>query len=166
MMQLPIKKITTMGVLLAVSILLGYIEQLFSFFMVIPGAKLGLANLLVLLMIYSEEYKWHDILVFQMARILLCSILFANMLSFIYSLAGMLFSILSMYFSKEAFQLDIIATSMLGGVFHNVGQVVAAVCLISWYVILSHLPYLLILGLIAGFCMGLLSKLMWKRRLL
>ena len=93
MMQLPIKKITAMGVLLAVSILLGYIEQLFSFFMVIPGAKLGLANLLVLLMIYSEEYKWHDILVFQMARILLCSILFANMLSFIYSLAGMLFSI-------------------------------------------------------------------------
>lgn len=166
MMQLPIKKITSMGLFLAVSILLGYIEQLFSFFMVIPGAKLGLANLVVLLMLFSKDFNWREVVVFQLCRVLLCSILFANLFSFIYSLIGMVFSLIAMFFTKRVLHMDIVATSMIGGVFHNVGQIAVAVCLISWYVILSHLPYLLILGVMAGFGMGMLSKILWKRKLI
>lgn len=165
MTHLPIKKLTSMGMLLAVSLLLGYVEQLLSFAIIIPGAKLGLGNLVALLLIFSENYNWKDVFLFQLCRILLCSILFANLFSFAYSFGGMLFSVLAMYGAKELFRMDIIATSMLGGVFHNVGQVAVAVFFISKYVILSHLPYLLILGVLAGFCMGILSNLLWKRKL-
>lgn len=166
MMQLPIKKITSMGFLLAVSILLGYVEQLIPFFPFLQGAKLGLGNLVVLLLIFSPDYRWRDVIMFQFGRILLSSILFANMFGFFYSLAGMLCSLLAMYGAKTIFHMDLVATSMIGGVFHNIGQIGVAVCLISWYVILSHLPYLLVLGLLAGFCMGILSKLLWKRKLI
>lgn len=165
MMDLPVKKITSMGVLLAISVLLGYLELLLAFTMLIPGAKIGLGNLVVLLLIFSSNYNWRDVNMFQLTRVLLCSILFASLLSCVYSLGGMIFSLLAMYIAKEFFHMDIIATSMLGGVFHNIGQVIVAVFLVSKYVILSHLPYLLILGMLAGFCMGILSKLLWKRKL-
>ena len=102
---------------------------------------------------------------FQLSRVLLCSILFANLFSFVYSLAGMGISLLAMYVAKDFVKMNPIAVSMLGGVFHNVGQVAIATVFISKYVVLSHLPYLLILGLLAGFCMGILSHLLWKRKL-
>lgn len=165
MTHLPIKKLAFMGVLLSLSILLGYIELLLSFTMVIPGAKLGLGNLVALLLIFSKNYKWRDVFLFQLCRIILCSILFASLFSFIYSLIGMLFSFFAMYETKELFKMVHVAVSMIGGVFHNIGQVMVAALFVSKYVILSHLPYLLILGLLAGFCMGILSSLLCKRKL-
>lgn len=165
MTQLPIRKLTFMGVLLSLSLLFGYIEQLLAFTMIIPGAKLGLGNLVALLLIFSQNYNWREIFWFQLCRILLSSILFASVFSFAYSFGGMVCSILAMYVAKEFFKMAPIAISMLGGVFHNVGQVLVAVFFVSKYVILSHLPYLLILGLVAGFCMGILSNLLSKRKL-
>lgn len=165
MTQLPIRKLTFMGVLLSLSLLFGYIEQLLAFTMITPGAKLGLGNLVALLLIFSQNYNWREIFWFQLCRILLSSILFASVFSFAYSFGGMVCSILAMYVAKEFFKMAPIAISMLGGVFHNVGQVLVAVFFVSKYVILSHLPYLLILGLVAGFCMGILSNLLSKRKL-
>lgn len=159
------KKLAFMGVLLSLSLLLGYIEQLLSFTMIIPGAKLGLGNLIALLLIFSKNYKWREIFWFQLCRIILCSILFASLFSFVYSFAGILFSVLAMYMAKELFKMSPVATSMIGGVFHNIGQVIVAVFFVSKYVILSHLPYLLVLGLLAGYCMGILSNLLCKRNL-
>ena len=166
MTHLPIRKLALMGVLLSVSLLLGYVEQILSFTMVIPGAKLGLGNLVALLLIFSKNYKWQDVFLFQLCRIILCSILFANLFSFIYSLVGMILSVVAMCGAKELFKMGPIATSMIGGVFHNIGQVMVAVLFISKYVILSHLPYLLVLGLWAGFCMGILSNLLYKRKII
>lgn len=165
MTHLPIRKLAFMGVLLSLSLLFGYIEWLLSFTMVIPGAKLGLGNLVALLMIFSKNYKWREIFLFQICRILLSSLLFASLFSLVYSFGGMLFSIFAMYLAKEWLKLAPVATSILGGVFHNIGQVMIAMFLISKYVVLSHLPYLLILGFVAGFCMGILSNLLCKRKL-
>lgn len=166
MMQLQTKRITTLGFLLAVSILLGYIEHLFPFFFGIPGAKLGLANLIIVLLLFSKHFKVREIVLFSFVRILLSSLLFANMFSFFYSLAGAVLSIMAMYFLKKCFGFDAVLISMTGGVFHNVGQMIVATFLISKYSVLYYLPMLLIFGLLAGFAMGVLSNLLIKRGIL
>lgn len=162
-MHLQTKKITAMGLLLALSVLLGYIEHLIPFFFGLPGAKIGLANLIVLLFIFSKSYTVKDVWLFQLVRIILCSILFANMFSFFYSLSGVVFSLTAMLFVKDKLQFGVIMTSVVGGIFHNVGQTVLASFLLSRYSFLYYLPGLLICGLLAGFCMGMLSNILIKR---
>jgi len=166
MTRLPTKKLVLMGLLLAVSVLLGLIEHILPVFIPVPGAKLGLANLVVLLLLFSPDYRPHEILLFQIARITLCNLLFAGMFSFLYSLAGMLLSLAAMSFVRKVCRFQVIATSMVGGIFHNIGQILVAACLISGYTILYYLPSLLVFGLMAGFCMGLLGQLLLKRKLL
>lgn len=165
-MRLPIKKMTTMGLLLTVSILLGYVEHLVPVFLAIPGAKLGLGNLLVLLLIFSKDYKIKDVALFQLMRILLSSILFASMFSFFYSLSGAVFSLAAMVFVKNIWKFDVVLTSIVGGIFHNIGQTVMATIVISRFSFLYYLPMLLICGLLAGLLMGILSDILIKRGLL
>lgn len=153
-----------LGLMLAVSVLLGYIEYLLPVFLPIPGAKLGLPNLLVLLFLFSPDYPVREIYLFQFSRILLCSLLFGSMLSLCYSVAGMLLSMAAMLVAIKVFSFGVVAVSMVGGIFHNIGQMLAAAVLISGYTMFYYLPPLLVFGLLAGFCMGILSRLLLKRK--
>lgn len=166
MMQSRTKRITTLGFLLAVSILLGYVEHLIPFFFGVPGAKLGLANLIVVLLLFRKQFKIRELVLFSFMRILLSSLLFANMFSFLYSLTGAAFSLTAMILVRRCFEFDAVLTSMIGGVFHNVGQIIVATLLISKYSVLYYLPMLLVFGLLAGFAMGVLSNLLIKRGIL
>ncbi|MBR1692887.1 MAG: Gx transporter family protein [Lachnospiraceae bacterium] len=166
MMRLPTKKLTALGLLLAVSVLLGFIEHLLPVFLPVPGAKLGLANLVVLLLLFTPEYKWQEIFCFQLARVVLTGLLFANLFSLLYSLAGMLLSLAAMLLVRKCFGFGVLAVSMVGGVFHNIGQILVAAGLISGYTVLYYLPSLLVFGLIAGFCMGVLSHILLERKIL
>src|SRR5699024_1889790 len=106
-----------MGVFLALALIRSYVESLISFYFGIPGLKLGLTNIVVVLMLYSIGTK--EAFGISTLRIILAGFMFGNMFSIIYSLAGGLFSFLVMYLVKKTGKLGVVPISVCGGISHN-----------------------------------------------
>ncbi|MBE6547237.1 MAG: Gx transporter family protein [Ruminococcaceae bacterium] len=136
----------------AFAIVLGYLEHLIPLPIGIYGIKLGLANLAILSLLYLTDIK--SALAVHLLRIAICGILFGNMFSFIYSLAGGLFSFLVMALLKRWDRLSPVGVSICGGVAHNMAQLIAAVCLVDQLKLAFYLPVLLLAGTLAGFAVG------------
>lgn len=149
------KKTAHMGLFLALSMILSYVESLIPFSFGIPGIKLGLANLVVVLMLYEMGAK--EALGVSVLRIVLTGFLFGNGFSILYSLAGGLLSFLGMVLLKKT-DFKCITLSTAGGILHNIGQVIVAAIVVSNYYIFYYIPVLLIAGAITGFINGLISQ--------
>ncbi|MBQ7384089.1 MAG: Gx transporter family protein, partial [Clostridia bacterium] len=104
----------------SLSIVFGYIEHLIPFDFGIPGVKLGLANLVVVIMLYTFS-KGQTFLVL-LVRIFVCSMLFGNIYSLLYSLVGGAFSFAVMCLLKKIKGFSPVGISIGGGVAHNIGQ--------------------------------------------
>ncbi|MBO5209246.1 MAG: Gx transporter family protein [Lachnospiraceae bacterium] len=150
------KRTVTLGFLLAVSMLLSYIESLIPFSIGIPGIKLGLPNLIVLIMMY--RYSGREALVVNIMRIVLSGFLFSNLYTILYSLAGALCSFGIMYLLKRTGKFSVLGISISGGVFHNIGQVLVAMFVVETYAAAFYLPYLMIAGILTGFIIGIVSR--------
>lgn len=153
-------KLTILGLNVALAMILSYIESLLPFFAGIPGAKLGLPNMLIVLLLYLYGRK--DALCVNVLRILLSGFLFGNLFSIVYSLVGASVSFCMMCLARSK-KLPIMSASVLGGVFHNMGQFLVAIVLLGaamWY----YLPYLLIMGMVTGLLNGFLAQMMYNRR--
>ncbi len=149
------KKTAFMGLFLALSMILSYVESLIPFSFGIPGIKLGLANLVVVLMLYEIGAK--EALCVSVLRIILTGFLFGNGFSILYSLAGGVLSFLGMVLLKK-FDFKCITISTTGGILHNIGQVIMASIVVSNYYIYYYIPVLLIAGAATGFINGLISQ--------
>ena len=150
------KRVALGGMLVAVAFMFSYLELLIPISFGIPGIKLGLANLVILSCMYVMQPL--EVFVILIARILLSGFLFGNMTMMIYSLAGGILSFLIMLFVKKTQVFSMIGASMLGGVFHNIGQIITAMLVVSNVRIITYLPVLLLSGAITGLLIGLLSK--------
>lgn len=149
------------GCMLAFAMLVSYIEALMPFPAGIPGMKLGLANAVIVFCIYSFGLK--PALCINVCRVVLSGLLFGNMYSLLYSLAGALVSFACMAILRKCKYLGITGVSIVGGVMHNVGQLILAVMITGVWVLLYYLPVLLLIGAITGFMNGLLAGLLHKR---
>ncbi len=154
------KRAAYFGMMVALAFTLSYLESLIPFNIGIPGIKLGLANLVVVIALYSIGIK----AAFPIAviRILLAGLTFGNANSLLYSLAGGILSLLIMWAVKNT-KLSVIGVSVLGGVFHNIGQLFIAALMMGTTKIAYYLPVLLIAGLVTGFLIGTASELVLKR---
>lgn len=157
-------KLTKLALLLALALIFSYIESLILFPLGIPGMKLGLANLMTVLVLYAYDAKTAFGL--NAMRIVIAGFLFGNLFGITYSFAGAIVSFLMMVFCKKVCRLPIVVTSIAGGVFHNVGQVLFACMLLESFVMFYYLPALMISGMITGFLIGLLGKILFRRGLL
>lgn len=157
-------RLAKMGLLLALGMILSYVELLFPVVPTVPGIKIGLANMLVVLLIYSYGPCYG--ILYQTVRILLMALLFGNVFSCVYSLAGAALSMTVMLICKKMKWLDIPGVSMLGGVFHNLGQLVVAYFFVQNSAIGWYLPILLAAGAVSGYVIGVISEILRKRRLL
>lgn len=151
-------KTAHLGLFLAFALILSYVESLIPFYFGIPGMKLGLANLIIVLLLYLYDYK--TALLINIFRIILVSFLFGNMYGLLYSMAGAILSFTAMDIGKKTGLFSISGVSILGGVFHNIGQIFIAMYVVETYSILYYLPFLLIAGVITGMCIGMLAKLL------
>ena len=142
------KKLSLLGILLALSLALSYIDGIISASIPLPGVKLGLGNIGILMLLSVSRYK--SALSLSLARVLLASLLFAGFSGFIMSLAGALLSLTAMAVCNKTGVFGIVATSAAGGIFHNIGQLAAAMLLSGTAQIYYYLPPLLLLGLICG----------------
>ena len=150
-----------MGVFTALALGLSYLESLIPTFLPIPGMRLGLSNLLTVVLLYRASLRSAATVLFL--RILLSALLFGTPVSFLYSLAGAVFSFLFMVFFHRVLPMSIFGVSMVGGVFHNVGQILCACLLLGSQTVFYYLPFLLPAGLVFGFCIGFLAALLCKK---
>ena len=155
---MEIKKYTRLSLLIALSVVLNLIESMIPIFNgFIPGLKLGLANITVIIVLYLLGTK--EAFLISMLRILICFLLFGNIYSLSYSLAGGMLSLLVMCLMKRLKIFSIIGISICGGVAHNIAQILVAVLFVKSLSIALYLPVLLISGAITGACIGIISTL-------
>ena len=147
--------------LTALAFILGYLETLLPLSIAIPGAKLGLANLVVLTALYKLGYK--DAFLLNIIRILLAAFTFGNMMSFTMSLTGGMFSYIVMAIAKKTGKVSILFVSILGGVTHNLGQIAAAVIVVKNIYVLAYFPFLLVVGMISGTLIGIVGNILIQR---
>lgn len=150
------KHIAYLGLLLTLALILSYVELLIPMFVAIPGVKLGLANLVVLICLYIYPAKYAFFI--SGMRVVLAGLLFGTMFSVMYSLAGAVLSFVVMILAKKVFKLGILGVSILGGVFHNVGQLLVAITVVSNYRIGYLFPYLLLSGILTGAIIGFIAN--------
>lgn len=150
-------KAAYLGLLLAFALLLSYIEVLLPLQVGIPGVKLGLANLAVLLCLYLFTVK--EAMLLSVVKAVLTGLLFGNLYMIIYSLAGAVLSCLVMAVMIRLGKWHVPVVSAMGGVMHNVGQLMVAYLTIQTYGILYYVPILLIAGLMTGLLIGVIVSL-------
>ena len=155
------QKVALYGVLIALAMVLSYVEMLIPLPVGIPGVKPGLANLVVFLALYTMTAR--EAFLISMVRILLVSITFGNGSAFLYSMAGGSLSFLVMWsFQKKDFLLPV-GVSIAGGIAHNVGQLFMAAVILENGAVFTYFPVLLAAGCITGGIIGFLGEQIRKR---
>lgn len=157
-------RLAKMGLLLALGMILSYVEALFPIAPSMPGVKIGLANMLVVLLLYS--YGWKYGMLYQLSRIFLTAMLFGSLFGCIYSLAGAALSMAVMIGLKKTDFLDMAGISMAGGIAHNIGQLIIAYFIVQNTAIGWYIPILLLTGALSGYVIGFISEILLKRKLL
>ncbi len=149
------KKTAALGFLLALSMILSYIESILPLSIGIPGIKLGLPNLIVVILLYLYGEK--EALSVNILRIVLTGFMFGNLFAILYALAGALFSFTVMLIMKKTDIFSVAGVSIGGGVFHNMGQLIVAMFVVETYAPIFYLPMLLAAGVATGFIIGVVS---------
>ena len=155
------KKIAYLGLLVALAFIFSYIETLIPINIGVPGAKLGLANLVIIVALYTIGER--NAFLLSMVRIVLVGFTFANLASMLYSLAGGILSFLAMCIAKRSGKVSTTGVSVVGGVFHNVGQILMAIWVVKTASLVYYLPVLIIAGLASGVAIGILGAMVTKR---
>lgn len=153
------KKLMYMSLLVAMALMLHIVERNIPVPFVTPGAKLGLANLVTVIALYTLPRK-ADVLKIIVARILLSTIFGGPVSSIMYSIAGGFLSFFAMIVVKEIGKdkVSIIGVSAAGAVFHNIGQIVVACIILHNVGVSLYLPVLSIAGIVTGIFVGMAAN--------
>ena len=155
------KKLALSAILAALAMILSYVEAMVPMPVPIPGLKLGLANLVILLAIYRLGFKYA--LAINCIRIFVTGLLFTGVFGILYSLAGGLLSLLVMYLLYRTEIFSMVGVSMAGGVAHNLGQLLTACLIMSNIRLMSYFAVLLFAGIGSGILMGIVAWLVCQR---
>ena len=150
-----------MGLLTALGLIIGYIEFLIPIPLGIPGVKPGLANIVIVWALYSLG-PWEALMINGM-RIFLSGFLFGNFSMILYSLAGAAVSFLCMCLAKKSGLFSMTGVSMIGGVMHNMGQLLVAMAVLETVSLVYYGPVLLAAGVITGLLIGIVTGEVKKR---
>lgn len=155
------KKITFVGIMTALAMVLSYVEMLLPpVWSAVPGVKVGLPNIIIIFIFYKLSFK--EAMIVSLLRVIMISLLFGTVLSFCYSLSGAVLSLLVMLFLKKIDLFSMVGVSVAGGVFHNLGQILAAMFLMQTKEIGYYMIVLAVTGIIAGIFVGLAGALCLK----
>lgn len=155
------RKVAFLGLSIALSMILSFVESQIPAFTVIPGMKVGLPNLVMVFLLY--RVGWKETVVVSVLRVALVSLLFGNLQTLVFSLAGAAVSLTGMIMLKKTGLFSPVAVSVAGGVLHNVGQIAAACLWTQTRQVVYYLPVLMFSGIAAGAVIGLAAGLLLKR---
>lgn len=155
-MKFSVKWMAYVAVFSAFAAVISYIETLIPLNIGIPGVKPGLANFVIVIALY--ELGSREAFFVNLIRILIVGLLFGNVFSILFSIAGAVISLCTMIIAKKIKGLSIIGISICGGVAHNIGQLIVAALVVNTFSIVYYVPVLIIAGLITGLIIGILCK--------
>lgn len=161
-MRSKTKKVALLGVLTSVALILSYIEAVLPpIWSAVPGIKMGFPNIVIIFILYRFGVKEAAIVSF--IRIFIVALLFGNVMTLTYSCAGALLSIILMAILKKINAFSIVGTSIVGGVAHNLGQILVAIFLFDTVQIGYYMAVLAVTGTIAGVFIGVAGAFLLKR---
>ena len=156
------KKTAFLGLATALSLLLSYVEVLMPpLYAAVPGIKLGLPNIAILYLLYTTDVRYAALV--SLTRVAISSLLFCNIMTLWYSLAGAILSLGVMWILKKTNFLSEVGVSVAGGVTHNLGQVLVAILLLDTPQIAYYMIVLTVTGTISGILIGLCGAFLIKR---
>ena len=156
-----LRKMTALSLLFALAMIFSFVESRLPTFIPIPGVKLGLCNVVVIFTLFTLGAP--SAICVSLLRVILSSVLFGNAAAFFYSLAGAILSLGTMILLRRLHFFSALGISVVGGVSHNIGQLLMAWLILGTGGVMYYLPVLLIAGSIAGALIGLLSAYLCKR---
>lgn len=155
------KKISLYALLIALALILSYLESLVPMSFAVPGIKMGLPNIVIVFALYKLDFKAAACV--SIIRVLLVSLLFGNVMVMVYSLAGAAVSLCLMWLFRKSGKFSSVGVSVIGALGHNGAQVLTAMLLLETGGLIYYLPALCISGTIAGVCIGILGGIIVKR---
>ena len=152
-------RVAFLGLFTAFAMILSFVESQIPTFVAIPGIKLGLPNIAIIIILH--RFGWKEASIISLLRVILTSLLFGTVLSMLYSIAGAVLSLVAMILLKKV--LSTVTISVIGGVCHNIGQILVAILVTETQQLLYYLPVLIISGVIAGIVVGIIAALSVKK---
>lgn len=159
--RLGTKKISGIGLMIALAFVLSYIESMIPINIGIPGIKAGFSNIVVIFAMYV--YGLFTAFGIAIVRIILVGFTFGSLASLMYSFAGGMLSFFVMFILKKADIFSVNGVSVAGGVSHNTGQIIVAMLVLKTKLLIYYLPALIISGTVAGIIVGIAGGLLIKR---
>lgn len=149
-----LKRLTTLSVFTVVALTIFILESAIPNPVPIPGIKLGLSNIVTLILLLN--FTPADAFIVLLARIFLSAFFAGQAVSLIYSLCGGLFCFVIMCLLNRFLNGHFIfITSIFGALLHNAGQLGAAFLITRNVSVLAYLPFLVLSGTITGLFTGL-----------
>lgn len=155
------KRLAFFGLMVALAFVFSYLESLIPFNFGIPGIKLGLANLVIVVALYTVPKG--DAFFIAIIRIVLSGLTFGGLVPMVYSLVGGILSFCVMALMQKSDKFSIVGVSMAGGVVHNAGQIIVAGIVMNTARIIYYFPVLIFAGLATGLLIGLVSNILVDR---
>ncbi len=158
---MKIKKIALLGLVTALAMIMSYIESFLPLSFAIPGIKMGLANIVIVFVLYRAGFR--EACLVSVVRAILVSLLFGNVMSLAYSLAGAGLSLAGMGLLKRLDSFSVVGVSVTGAILHNAGQILMAILLLGTEQIAYYFPALATSGVVTGICIGVVAGLVMRR---
>lgn len=156
------RRIALLGVLTSVALVLSYLEVMLPpISTAVPGIKMGLPNLIIIFVLYKFGLK--EAVTVSLIRVFIVALLFGNVMTLAYSVAGAVLSLGLMTLFKKINLFSQIGVSIIGGISHNLGQILVAIFLFDTIQIGYYMIVLSITGTIAGVVIGIISSILVKK---
>ena len=155
------KKTVFLGLAASVTLILSYVESLLPpLVAAVPGVKMGLPNIMIIFLLY--RFGWKEAAAVSLVRLFAVALLFGNVMTLAYSFAGALLSLVLMTLFKKWGVFSMVGVSIIGGVTHNLGQILVAMLVMQTREIGYYMIVLAVTGTIAGILVGLAGMLTLK----
>lgn len=155
------KKVAYLGLMAALAMILSYVESLFPpLFTAVPGIKMGLPNIVIIFALYRFGLK--EAATVSFIRLITVAMLFGTPLTFAYSLAGAVLSLALMALFKKLDLFSTVGVSIIGGVMHNLGQILVAILVMETAEIGYYMIVLAVTGTLSGAFIGLCGAMLIK----
>ena len=155
------RRLTTSAMFATLALIFTYVEFLIPYSVGVPGVKLGLANLVIIIALYKMDFKYA--MSINLLRIALSGLLFSGVFAMMYSLCGGVISLIVMWGLKRTGKFSMVGVSMAGGVAHNFGQLIIAAVVVSNIKMFVYFPVLVFSGIGAGICIGIVAYVLNKK---
>ena len=158
---MDVKKLAFMALSVTLAMIMSFVESQIPTLIAVPGVKVGLANIVVVFILY--KLGWKEAAAISLIRVFLVGLLFGSGVSMLYGLAGAAVSLGGMVLLRKAKVFSSVTVSVCGGVLHNLAQVGMACILMGTTALKYYIPVLLFSGICSGIVIGLLAAIMVRK---